>query len=278
MPVTLEAKHARLRELLAGFGRCLVAYSGGVDSAFLLAEAHDVLGERAVGVTARSASLPAEEYRDAVELAQSIGARHETIDTAELADPRYSANAPDRCYFCKTELFTRLSRRAEAEPGTVLAYGELADDVGDFRPGSKAAREFGVRAPLADAGLTKAEVRELSRRRGLPTADKPAMACLSSRVPYGTAITPELLGQVERAEAALHRLGFPDVRVRHHGDLARIEVPRERVSELAADPLRERALAAVKAAGFRFVTVDLAGYRRGSLNERLIPLPVISPV
>lgn len=275
MQVTLEDRQARLRQLLAGFERCVVAYSGGVDSAYLLAEAHAVLGERAVGVTARSASLPAEELRAAVDLARAIGARHETIDTQELADPRYAANAPDRCYFCKSELFTRLEAIAKARPGTVVAYGELADDAGDYRPGAQAAREFGVRAPLAEAGLTKADVRELSRRIGLPTAEKPAMACLSSRVPYGTAITSALLGQVERAEAALHALGFADVRVRHHGDVARIEVPRERIAELASDPVRTQVQEAVRAAGFRWVTVDLAGYRRGSLNERLVVLPVI---
>lgn len=270
-----EAKLARLKDLLAGFGRCCVAFSGGVDSTFLLAVAHEVLGPRAFGVTARSASLPAAELEEACALARRIGVSHRVIETDELANPAYAANAPDRCYFCKTELFDRLEALAAEAPGTVIAYGELADDAGDFRPGQRSARERGVRAPLAEAGLTKAEVRALSRAYDLPTADKPAMACLSSRVPYGTPITPALLAQIERAEAALHRLGFPEVRVRHHGDIARLEVPRERIAELAADPVREHALAAVRAAGFRYVALDLAGYRTGSLNEGLIPIQVL---
>lgn len=271
----LDAKLASLSALLAGCPRVLVAFSGGVDSTLLLAVAFDVLGDRATAVTARSASLAAEELREARALAAQIGARHLVLDTDELANPAYAANAPDRCYHCKTELFAQMARLADDHPDTVVVYGELADDAADVRPGRLAARERGVRAPLAEAGLTKADVRELSRRRGLPTADKPAMPCLSSRIPHGTPITPLLLAQVERAEAALHRLGFPAVRVRHHGDIARIEVPADRLLDLASDPVRTAVLAAVRAAGFRHVALDLAGYRSGNLQEGWIALPVL---
>ncbi len=271
----VDGKLARLRADLAGMGRCVVAFSGGVDSTFLLQVAHEVLGERALAITARSESLPVAEAREAESLAARIGARHEWIDTRELSNPRYVRNDADRCYHCKTELFTHLRRIAEAHAGAVVVYGELADDAADFRPGRRAAREFGVRAPLADAGLTKAEVRVLSRRCGLPTADKPALACLASRIPHGTEVTAERLAQVERAEAGLHALGFPGVRVRHHGDVARIEVAAERMLDLCTPPVREQALAAVRAAGFRWAAVDLAGYRPGGLNPGWVPLPVV---
>lgn len=262
----LEGRVAGLYAILAGMGGVVIGMSGGVDSVVLARAASEVLGDRALAVTADSPSLPRRELREAEELARMAGVRHLVVATGEVSNPLYAANPTNRCYFCKTELFTHLKAIAEAEGLRWVAYGENVDDLGDHRPGAQAAAEGGVRAPLKEAGLTKADIRALARRYGLPVWDKPAFACLGSRFPYGTAITPEKLAQVEAAEDVLWELGLRQFRVRHHGDLARIEVDPADMPALIAHAAqvvgRVRELA-----GFRHVTLDLAGYRRGSMNE-----------
>lgn len=264
---SLDDRVAQLRDWLSDLGapRLIVAFSGGVDSTFLLRVAVDELGDRVEAVTARSASLPASEAAQAHALAALIGARHRFIATDELDDPRYVANDRDRCYFCKQELFTKLDDLVGAAGGAVVCTGAIADDAREYRPGQRAATEAGVRAPLAELGFTKGDVRAASAALGLPTATKPAYACLASRIPHGTQVTATDLLQVETAEAALHALGILDVRVRHHGGHARIEVPLARVSELLDEPLHARVIAAVTAAGYATVEVDPAGYRPAGL-------------
>ncbi len=267
----LEEKFERLRWLLRSYGSCLVAYSGGVDSVFLARVAHDVLGAKSLAAIADSPSLPRRELEEALELAEQFAFPVRVVHTREFDNPSYLANPNNRCYFCKHELFSELEPLAKMEGFAVIAYGENASDVGDFRPGAKAAGEFQVRAPLKEAGLTKADIRELSARLGLPTADKPQMACLSSRIPYGEAVSPEKLSMIERAEYVLRDLGFYDVRVRHHelkqGQLARIEVGPREVARLLEPELSNRVTSALKDIGYLHVTIDLQGYRRGSLNE-----------
>ncbi len=268
---TLDARLDALRRLLRDMQRVVVAYSGGVDSTFLLRIAVDVLGERAVALTAVSDSYPVWELEEARALAEAMGARMIEVETREMDRPGYRANAGDRCYHCKTELFEVAGVEAAARGLGVLCYGAIPDDLGDHRPGMIAADEQQVRAPLIEAGLTKADIRALSRRYELPTWDKPATACLSSRFPYGTAITPEKLARVGRCEAGLHALGLRQFRARFHGDLVRVEIAPDELPRVFADgALRDGIVRVGKAAGFLFVALDLQGYRSGSTNEALV--------
>lgn len=263
----------RLRTILTDMDRALIAYSGGVDSTFLLRIAVDTLGDRACALTAISPSYPAHELAEARDLARAMGARMIEVDTNELARPGYRANAGDRCYHCKTELFEVAAAAAERLDLGVLCYGAIPDDLGDHRPGMVAAEERSVRAPLIEAGLTKDDIRVLSREFGLATWNKPASACLSSRFPYGISIDADKLAQVERCEIGLHTLGLRQVRARFHDDLVRVEVAPDELGRVFADPtLRAGIIAAGKAAGFKFVAIDLEGYRSGSANEALVQL------
>ncbi len=278
-------KLERLRRLLRSFESCLVAYSGGVDSAFLARVAHDVLGDRALAAIADSPSLPRREFEAALELGRQFKFPVRVVHTREFENANYTANSQNRCYFCKHELFTELAPLARTEGFAVIAYGENASDIGDFRPGAKAAAEFQVRAPLKEAGLLKREIRELSAALGLPTAEKPQMACLSSRIPYGEGVTLQKLSMIERAENLLRDLGFHDLRVRHHElpsrgsellglssrvlHLARIEVGPGEMGSFLANGASARIAHELKQIGYTHVTLDLQGYRRGSTNEAL---------
>lgn len=259
---------SRLEEAIARHASVLVAYSGGIDSALIAVVAHRVLGERMLAVTSASASLAPAERDQAVAFAREQGFRHRQIETREIDNPAYAANNPDRCYHCKSTLYQDLEAIARAEGFAVILNGTNADDLGDYRPGLKAAGEFAVRSPFVEAGMTKAEVRELAKYLGLPIWDKPASACLASRLPYGTVVTLEALDQVGRAERVLAEAGFLGARVRHHGDLARIEVRPEDLE--AAFHHRGELNRQLKQLGYTFVTLDLEGYRVGSLNEALV--------
>ncbi len=266
----LHQKYTQLKGILRGMESVAVAYSGGVDSTFLLKVAVDELGrDRVLGITAISESYPVRELEEARRLAEEMGARIRLIDTDELSNPDYASNPTNRCFHCKTELFTKISPVARDEGLREILYGVNADDLGDFRPGIQAAKRMGARGPLQEAGLTKNEIRLLSRELGLRTWDKPAYACLSSRIPYGQRITREALHQVDEAENFLHDLGFRQVRVRHHDKIARIELPREQMAKLLSDGSAELIVAKLKELGYLYVTLDLQGYRTGSLNEAI---------
>jgi uncharacterized protein len=267
----LEQKLAALRASLASMESVLVAYSGGTDSAYLAYVAHQVLGSRMLAVIADSASLPRAELAAALAFAQEHSIPVETLSTDELANPDYQRNDAQRCFHCKDELFTQMEALRSQRGFSHIAYGRNLDDDGDFRPGQRAAAMHHAVAPLAEAGLRKAEIRQLARAAGLSLADKPASACLSSRIEYGRPVTAETLAQVEAAEAALHALGFTQLRVRHHGELARIELTRDELPRALSLDLFDRISLELRALGFRYITLDLDGFRSGSMNA-LLPI------
>ena len=266
----IDEKRERLIETLRSYGSCLVAFSAGVDSTVVAKAAHFALGDRAVAITGTSASLAAGELDQSIELARLIGIRHEIIGTGELADPNYVRNAPDRCYRCKTELYDQLAPVAKRLGLAVIVNGANADDLGDYRPGMIAAHEHAVRSPLVECGITKSDVRELAAGWNLPIWDKAASPCLSSRVAYGEEVTPERLAMIDRAEQYLRGMGLRTVRVRYHrGDLARLEVPQEAIAKLAEGSVRAGLIGELTRLGFKYVTLDLAGFRSGSQNAAL---------
>jgi pyridinium-3,5-biscarboxylic acid mononucleotide sulfurtransferase len=262
-----QAKYVQLQALLRDMESVLVAYSGGVDSALLLKVAHDVLGTRAMGALAVSPAYAPEETGEAMAVAEQMGIPVITLETHELEDERYVANDFNRCYFCKTELFTRLEPLAKKHNLRYIAYGVNKDDDGDFRPGQKAAREFNVRGPLKEAGMGKREIRAVARLLGVPVWDKPAMACFSSRIPYGSKVDVASLQMIYKAEKLLRDLGFHQLRVRHHDKIARIEVERSELPRLIEDEMSRIVTEGLRKIGYTYVTVDLLGYRTGSMNE-----------
>lgn len=265
----LEQKERKLFSVLKDLERVIVAYSGGADSAYLAWAANQVLGGNAVAITADSASIPESHKRDAEAFARHCGFRHEYVETHEFDNPDYVRNAPDRCFHCKDELFNRLEQVGSERGIANIVYGVNVDDLGDYRPGQKAAKIHNAKAPLVDAGLTKIEIRELSRMAGLPTWDRPASACLSSRIPYGTPVTVQNVKTVERGEEEIKALGFRQFRVRFHGELVRIEIARDELARALTVEMAANFTAIFKPLGFHYVTIDLEGYRQGSLNSVL---------
>ncbi len=266
---SLDEKEERLFARLRELGRVIIAYSGGTDSAYLAWAAHRVLGENAVAITADSESIPTSHKRDAEAFAREAGFRHEYVATREFDNPDYVRNDADRCFHCKDELFDTLEAVGRERGFEHIVYGVNVDDLGDYRPGQRAAKLHGVKAPLVDAGLTKREIRELSRRAGLSTWDRPAAACLSSRVPYGTAVTRQVVKTIEQGEEEIRALGFRQFRVRFHGELVRIEIAPEEIERALSVEMAQAFTAIFKPLGFHYVTLDLEGYRQGSLNEAL---------
>ena len=263
----LTSRERRLYDVVGSFDSVIVAFSGGVDSSYLAWVATQVLGPAAYCITADSPSYPDHHRQLAVRIARDFQLHHEFVRTSEIDRPEYRANPVNRCYYCKSELYDVLARLAASRGVAVVVDGSNADDRSDYRPGRKAAREFGVRSPLDEADLTKADIRELSRRAGLPTWDEPASACLSSRIPYNSEVTPEKLRMIERAEAALRELGFRVCRVRHHDTIARLEIGEDELSRALESSTRERIVRELRAIGYQHITIDLQGYRMGSLNE-----------
>ena len=265
----IEEKLARLKDILQDMGSVLVAYSGGVDSTFLAVTAHEVLGNKALAVFAASPVAPPMEKEEAASLAHNIGLRFKIIDSNEMSNPDFVANPPERCYYCKRELFSELKPIAKAEGLKWIADGTNADDLHDFRPGRKASAEAGIRSPLLEAGLTKTEIRQLSHAKSLPTWDRPASPCMASRIPYGIPVTAETLNKIAQGEQYLHSLGIRELRLRHHGDIARIELDPEDMAKIITPEIRQDIVTHLKALGYKYVALDLTGYRIGSLNEVL---------
>jgi uncharacterized protein len=265
----IEEKLARLKDILQDMGSVLVAYSGGVDSTFLAVTAHEVLGKNSLAVFAASPVAPPMEKEEAGDLAHNVGLRFKIIESNEMSNPDFVANPPERCYYCKRELYSELKPIAKAEGLKWIADGTNADDLHDFRPGRKASAEAGIRSPLLEAGLTKTEIRQLSHAKSLPTWDRPASPCMASRIPYGIPVTAETLNKIARGEQYLHSLGLRQLRLRHHGDIARIELDPEDMAKIITPEIRQDIVTHLKALGYKYVALDLTGYRIGSLNEVL---------